>query len=65
MKLHETILTDEGSPDLEGHRNNLLNQINQKLTILTRIINERRFLVPKNKEESEKNVIERKSSLSK
>ena len=65
MKLHETILTDEGNPDLEGHRNNLLNQINQKLTILTRIINERRFLVPKNKEESEKNVIERKSSLSK
>lgn len=47
MKLHETLLKDEGSPNLEGHRDNLLIQINEKLSILTKIINERKFLVPK------------------
>ena len=65
MKLHETVLEDEGNPDIEGHRNNLLVQINDKLNILTRIINERKFLVPKNKEESNVRLLERRSTLSK
>lgn len=65
QKLHETLLTDEGNPDLESHRNGLLNQINEKLTILTRIINERRYLIPKNKDDTEKFNTERRSSLSK
>ena len=65
MKLHETLLSDEGSPDIEGHRNALLKQINDKLTILTRIINERRYLIPKNKEETEVFNNERRSSISK
>lgn len=52
MKLHETLLKDEGTPDLEGHRDNLLTQINEKLNILTKIINERKFLVPKMKDTS-------------
>jgi len=50
MKLHEVLLKDEGNPDLEGHRNDLLTQINKKLTILGRIIDERKFLVPQRKD---------------
>ena len=49
MNLHKTILNDGGTPNLEEHRNVLLTQINDKLEILTRIINERKFLVPKEK----------------
>jgi len=49
MQLHETLLKDEGTPDLEGHRDNLLNQISNKLEILTKIINERKLLMPKTK----------------
>jgi len=49
MKLHETLLKDEGTPDLDGHRDNLLNQISDKLAILTKIINERKLIVPKGK----------------
>jgi hypothetical protein len=56
MKLHETLLKDEGTPDLEGHRDNLLTQINDKLNILTKIINERKFLVPKGKEPNNGNT---------
>jgi hypothetical protein len=47
MKLHNTLLKDNGTPNLEGHKENLLNQISKKLEILSKIMNERKFLVPK------------------
>jgi hypothetical protein len=45
--LHNSILNDEGVPDLENHRNNLLRQINNKLTLIKQIMDERKFLVKK------------------
>ncbi|CAI2385951.1 unnamed protein product [Moneuplotes crassus] len=54
LQLHETLLKDEGSPDLDGHRDNILNQISNKLEILTKIINERKLLKPKPKDGEKK-----------
>ena len=53
MKLHETLLQDEGIPNLRGHQDKLLNQISKKLEILSRIIKERKLLVPKDKSRME------------
>lgn len=49
QNLHETLVKDKGVPDLESHRDVLLKQINNKLTIIKQIIDERKFLVPKEK----------------
>ena len=47
QNLHETILWDEGNPNIDKHRDELLKQINNKLTLLKQIMDERKFLVPK------------------
>lgn len=54
MQLHQTLLSDEGNPDLDGHRDNILNQINTKLEILNKILAERKILMPHTKPKSVK-----------
>lgn len=45
-KLDETLLQDEGTPNLKKHQKKILNQISKKLEILSKIIDERKLLVP-------------------
>jgi len=57
--LHKVILNDKGIPNLEKNKNNLLMQINNKLTFIQQIIDERKLLVKK-----DPRVIRSKSTIS-